>query len=287
MKNSSQSYKELGIPYFKEVFDLLDKTFKARGIPYYLLGATAIALELLKDGIKPARGTKDIDFAIMISSKSEYEAFTKDLEEKGFTKVTAPWTFRHPEFDIVIDILPFGEIEENYNVNFNQLQTDLHVLGFTEVMSESTQVKIEDILVNIPTLQGIIILKLIAWSDRPEERENDLGDILLIISKYYMLMWNHILENHFDLLEDLKDDGEKSQRLIASRVLGREAANILKKSEKVQERIYRVLEDNLTKAFESAIAKDWAIKLDEPVNYTLSLLGSFFTGIKEGKKNID
>jgi hypothetical protein len=43
----------------------------------------------------------------------------------------------------------------------------------------------------------------------------------------------------------------------------------------------------LTKAFESAIAKDWAIKLDEPVDYTLSLLDSFFTGIKERKKNID
>lgn len=205
----------MGVPYFKEVFDLLDETFKARGIPYYLLGATAIALELLKDGIKPARGTKDIDFAIMISSKSEYQAFTRDLEEKGFIKVNAPWTFRHPEFDIVIDILPFGQIEENYTVDFNQRHTDLHVLGFVEVMSESTQVQIEDILVNIPTLQGIIILKLIAWSDRPEERENDLGDILLIISKYYMLMWDHILDNHYDVLENLKDDGERSQRLIA------------------------------------------------------------------------
>jgi len=281
MTDISKSYKELGIPHFKEVFDLLDETFKARGIPYYLLGATAVALELLKDGIKPARGTKDIDFAIMISSKSEYEDFTKDLEKKGFIKVTAPWTFRHPEFDIVIDVLPFGEIEENYTANFDQRQTDLHVLGLKEVMSEPTQVHVEEIMINIPTLHGIIILKLIAWSDRPEERENDLGDILLIISKYNMLMWDHILDNHYDLLENLKDDGEKSQRLIASRVLGREAATIIKKSDKVQERVYMVLEDNLSRGFESVIARDWAVKLDEPVSYTLSLLESFFAGIKE------
>jgi len=281
MTDISKSYKELGIPHFKEVFDLLDETFKARGIPYYLLGATAVALELLKDGIKPARGTKDIDFAIMISSKSEYEDFTKDLEKKGFIKVTAPWTFRHPEFDIVIDVLPFGEIEENYTANFDQRQTDLHVLGLKEVMSEPTQVHVEEIMINIPTLHGIIILKLIAWSDRPEERENDLGDILLIISKYNMLMWDHILDNHYDLLENLKDDGEKSQRLIASIVLGREAATIIKKSDKVQERVYMVLEDNLSRGFESVIARDWAVKLDEPVSYTLSLLESFFAGIKE------
>lgn len=143
MKDISKSYKELGIHYFKEVFDLLDETFKAREIPYYLIGATAIAMELLKDGIKPARSTKDIDFAIMISSKSEYEAFTKDLEGKGFTKVAAPWTFRHSEFDIVIDILPFGEIEENFTANFDQRHTDLHVLGLKEVMSEPTQVHVK------------------------------------------------------------------------------------------------------------------------------------------------
>jgi predicted nucleotidyltransferase len=281
MTDISKSYKELGIPYFKEVFDLLDETFRARGIPYYLLGATAIALELLKDGIKPARGTKDIDFAIMISSKSEYEDFTKDLEKKGFIKVTAPWTFRHPEFDIVIDILPFGEIEENYTANFDQRQTDLHLLGLKEVMSEPTQVHVEERMINMPALHGMIILKLISWSDRPEERENDLGDILLIISKYYMLMWNHILDNHFDLLEDLKEDGEKSQRLIASRVLGREAAIILRKSDQVKERVYGLLEDNLSKGFESIIAKDWAVKLDESIEYTLSIMHSFFIGIKE------
>lgn len=48
-------------------------------------------------------------------------------------------------------------------------------------MSDPAQVEIEETLVNIPTLPGMIILKLVAWSDRPEERENDLGDFLLIV----------------------------------------------------------------------------------------------------------
>lgn len=281
MKNISKSYKELGIAHFKEVFDLLDETFTARGIPYYLLGATAIALEFLKDGIKPTRGTKDIDFAIMVSSKSEYEEFIKDLLEKGFDKVAAPWTFRHAAFDVVVDILPFGEIEENYTVNFNQRQTDLHVLGFREVMSASTQVKIEEILVNIPTLQGIIILKLIAWSDRPEERENDLGDILFIISKYFLFKWDDILDNHNDILEDLQDDGEISQRLIAARVLGREATEILQKSVKVKERVFSVLENNLSDNLQSVIANDWSRKLNLNVEYTLLIIEAFLKGIKE------
>lgn len=281
MKNTSQSYKQLGIPFFKEVFELLDETFKARKIPYYLLGSTAISLELLKDGFKPSRGTKDIDFAIMISSKTEYNDFTKELQEKGFNKVAAPWTFRHPKYDIVVDVLPFGEIEENYTVNFDKRNTDLHVLGFSEVMSESTQVQIEETIVNIPTLQGIIILKLIAWSDRPEERENDLGDILSIISRYYLLMWNQILDDHYDILEDLQDDGELSQRKISARVLGREASVILQKSDRVRNRILKVLENSISENTQSAIAKDWAKKLDQSTEYTLSLLSAFLLGIKE------
>lgn len=281
MTDISRSYKELGIPYFKEVFDLLDETFKSREIPYYLLGATALSLELLKDGIKPSRGSKDIDFAIMISSKSEYGEFTVALQEKGFVKVAAPWTFRHPQFDIVVNVLPFGEIEENYTVNFDKRHTDLHALGFKEVMSESTQVEIEETFVNIPTLQGIIILKLIAWSDRPEERENDLDDILYVISEYFLIKWDYILDNHFDILDDIQDDGEISQRIIASRVLGREAAVILIKSDKVRDRVLEVIENNISRSTQSAIAKDWAQKLDQSVEYALSLLEAFLTGIRE------
>ncbi|EON78141.1 hypothetical protein ADIS_1338 [Lunatimonas lonarensis] len=283
MTDISKSYKELGIDHIKEVFDLLDETFKAREIPYYLLGATAIALELLKDGIKPARGTKDIDFAIMISSYADYQGLIDDLKEKGFVNVTDPWTFYHKAFEIAIDILPFGEIEENNTVNFNERNVDFHVLGMHVVLSQEdlATVYIEEKVANIPSLPGMILLKLVAWSDRPEKRENDLGDILLIIKNYYWMMSEFIIDNHTDLLEVLTDDGENSQRIVASRVLGREAAKYLKQSDQLKERILQVLEQNINEKYKSAIAKNWAVKLDESLDYTLSLLQSFLTGIKE------
>lgn len=282
MKNLSQSYKQLGIPYFKEVFELMDQSFRSNKIPYYLLGATAISLELLKDEIKPPRGSKDIDFAIMISSKEEYEKLIEDLISKGFVKVSAPWTLRHPKFDIVVDILPFGEIEENHTVNFNQRNTDLHVLGFKEVMSSPTQVNIEEIMVNIPTLSGMVILKIVAWSDRPEERENDLGDILLIISEYYWLMNEKIVDEHPDLLDLLTDDGKSSQQIVAARALGRESAKYLQNSPELKHRIYSVLENSINDQFQSVIAKDWSRKLDTSIEHALSLIEGFLVGLKEG-----
>jgi predicted nucleotidyltransferase len=281
MKNTSKSYKELGTPYFKETFELLDEVFRERQIPYYLIGANAIALLLLKDGIKPSRGTRDIDFAVMISSRSEYKEFSDELNKKGFEKVAAPWTFRHPKFDTVIDVLPFGEIEETYTENFDHRTTDLHVLGFKEVLSDSAQIWVDETLVNIPTLPGFILLKLTAWSDRPEDRGNDLGDILSIISSYYDSHWDFILDDHGELLDLLGDEGKDDERLVAARVLGREAAAYLQKSERLRERILEVLDKNINDQFNSDIARQWAAKLDKDMTYTLSLLEAFLTGIKE------
>jgi predicted nucleotidyltransferase len=152
MSTSSQTYKELAIPYFKETFDCIDEVMQELKIRYYLIGASAIALELLKEGIKPSRGTKDIDFAVMVSDLGEYEKISTALEARGFNRVIAPWTFYSPAFKVAIDLLPFGEIEADFTVNFNERHTDVHLLGFSEVMEEATTVHIEEKIANIPAL---------------------------------------------------------------------------------------------------------------------------------------
>ncbi len=277
MNTSNQTYKELAIPYFKETFDCIDEVMKEFQIQYYLIGASAIALELLKEGIKPSRGTKDIDFAVMISSMKEYEQISAALVNKGFNKVAAPWTFYSEKFKVVIDVLPFGEIEEKNTINFNERFIDLHVLGFREVMEEAVHVKIEDKIANIPPLPGMVILKLIAWSDRPEERENDLADILKIIQHYFNLNWDEIVEYHYDTFANTPFD----QLLIAAEVLGRNSRLYLKKSEKISQRIIKVLEQNLKDASKSAIAKEWAVKLDSDIEYAFDLLKAFKRGITQ------
>ena len=219
----------------------------------------------------------------MVSSYADYQGLIEELKEKGFVNVTDPWTFYNKGFDIAIDILPFGEIEENNTVNFNERNVDFHVLGMSVILSkeDANTIQIDEKIANVPSLPGMILLKLVAWSDRPEKRENDLGDILLIINKYYWFMSDFIIDNHHDLLELLTEDGDKSQRIVASRVLGREASKYLKQSNQLRERIFQVLEQNINDNYKSAIAKDWAVKLDQSLDYTLSLLQSFLSGINE------
>ena len=275
MNSLNQTYKELGIPYFKEVFDIIDEVMIHHEIPYYLIGVSAIALELLKKGIKPSRGTKDIDFAIMISSIKEYENLSASIVKAGFNNVKAPWTFYSEKFNIVIDLLPFGEIEEQDTVQFNERYSDLHVLGFKEVLENPDRVQIEEKIVNIPPLPGMVVLKLVAWSDRPEERENDLIDILRIIEHYFEHNFDEIVEFHHDTFPEDSFD----QLIISAEVLGRKAKFYIEKSEKLSERISKILNNNLEQESQSAIAKEWARNRDWEIEYSLNLIKAFQEGI--------
>ncbi|MCB0743492.1 nucleotidyl transferase AbiEii/AbiGii toxin family protein [Galbibacter orientalis] len=278
MSTSNQTYKQLSIPYFKEVFDCIDKVMIKLNVPYYLIGASAIALELLKEGIKPSRGTKDIDFAIMIASLQEFETIVEELSSYGFNKVEAPWTLYNDKFNVAIDLLPFGEIEENFTINFNERYTDLHVLGFSEVLQNPETVHIEEKSVQIPSLPGMVILKLIAWSDRPEERDSDLYDILRIIEYYFDLNFDEIVEHHNDTFPD---DDDLDQLKIAARVLGRKASQFLNVSEAIRNRILNTLNDNVSDAKNSAIAKQWVSKKEWDLEYAVQILEEFKLGIIE------
>ncbi len=272
----NKTYKELAIPYFNEVFNIIDSTLLKLNIPYYLVGVSAVALELLKEGIKPSRGTKDIDFAIMIGSLAEFEKVVVELENEGFNKVKAPWTFFHPTYNIAIDLLPFGQIEENDTANFNERYTDLHVLGFKEVMQHAIPVAIEEKFAQIPPLHGMVILKLIAWNDRPEERDNDLKDILLIIKEYFDFNSNEIFDCYFDTFPE-----EFDKIIVSARVLGRKAAEIIQASEKVKNRVLEVLMNNNAKLENSPIAERWARDNDWTITYAVSILENFKLGLTE------
>lgn len=276
MITSNQSYKELAIPHFKEVFEIIDKILFQYQIPYYLIGASAIALELLKNGIKPNRGTKDIDFAIMISTLEQYEQLADTMVKHGFNRVKAPWTFYSNQFKIAIDLLPFGEIAEHDTYQFNERYSDLHVLGFKEVLEVPETIEIEEKIVNIPPLPGMVILKLIAWSDRPEERENDLADILRIIEHYFDHNFDEIVAYHYDTFSDEEFD----KLLISAEVLGRQARMILVKSDILEKRILSVLASNLDAEQVSKIARDWAKKKDWEITYALKVLRAFQKGLQ-------
>lgn len=66
------SFKDLS-PWFKEVFVLIDAACAEMEVPLYLIGAQARHFHLVEKGIRPGRGTMDIDFAIMLPDIATYD----------------------------------------------------------------------------------------------------------------------------------------------------------------------------------------------------------------------
>jgi predicted nucleotidyltransferase len=66
MSTSNLTYKDYSFAHHGEVYIILEKVFAQFGIAYYLVGANARDVQLYKRGIKPSRGTADIDFAIIL-----------------------------------------------------------------------------------------------------------------------------------------------------------------------------------------------------------------------------
>ena len=275
MSTYNQTYKELSIPYFKEAFDIIDEVMTKHHIPYYLIGASAMALEFLKKGRKPSRGTKDIDFAIMISTMNQYDNIISSLVDKGFVQIKdTPHRVYNDKYNLAIDVLPFGEIEQQFTVKFNDRKTELHVLGLSEVLKSPTSVEIENKTLLIPPLPGMIVLKLVAWSDRPDRRENDLSDILRIMENYFDLEFDEIVEFHNDIFpeEDL------DPLLVSAEVLGRKIKKYLDNSEELSVRINHVISENIQNSKTSIIAREWAIKKDTDINYMFDVLKVFYRG---------
>jgi predicted nucleotidyltransferase len=125
----------------------------------------------------------------------------------------------------------------------------------------------------------MVILKLVAWSDRPEDRGNDPYDILRVIEHYNDLEFETNMLEHYDLIPE---EGDFDNRIFSARILGRKAKAYLDESEDLETRIFEVLEENTVNAEESRIAKSWAIEKGWDLEYGVSLLEEFKMGLSEG-----
>lgn len=120
--------------------------------------------------------------------------------------------------------------------------TSLYMPGFMEIYESGLpELDLEgEHRFKFCTLPGIVILKLIAWEDRPEIRRDDLKDILIILAHFFEMYTDQIYAHHSDLF----GDNDFRLNLIASRVMGREMKKIAIRNEKLNERLTNLLEKN-------------------------------------------
>ena len=243
-------------PEIAEMLSALERGFEKFGIDFYLVGA--VARDVWMHGINkiaPRRTTGDIDFAILINDKGVYEALTAYLVEKESFQSNKENAFVLLWKDkIQLDLLPFGDMEDGdgkVTVRGTGF-TSVDLPGFSEVYAQGLpEMELGGLhRFKFCTLPGIVLLKLIAWDDRPEIRRDDIKDISDILHHFFSMYDNEIWEHHADLFERADDN----LQWIAARVMGREMKKIAMRNEKLFARIERILNANTVDLHSSRMA---------------------------------
>jgi len=230
MSNSLLDLSRKIEPPLVEVFGAIAEVAAARGISYFVVGATARDIILSHGyGIASRRATVDIDLGIEVAEWDEFSALKDGLTATGQfepTQAAQRLLYRH---SLPIDIVPFGPLEHtNKEITWPpDHSVRMNVLGFEDAFRSARMVRLRsdpalDILFATPG--GLAVLKVIAWSERTPQGSKDAGDLDFLM-RNYMDTGNQerLAEEHADLLADDDFDYERA----GVRLLGRDMAKVM------------------------------------------------------------
>jgi predicted nucleotidyltransferase len=270
-------------PGITEMLYALQRGLEKFGIDFYLVGAVARNVWMTGiNNIAPRRTTGDIDFAVLINDNGVYEALkTYLIITEGFQPYKGNEYVLIWKENLEVDLLPFGAIDDGatkFTSNGLGL-TSISLQGFTEIYNDGLPtLDLEGKhQFKFCTLPGIVLLKLIAWDDRPESRRDDIKDISDILNHFFDMNDNEIFENHHDLFEK----EEASLKHIAARVMGREMSKIAKKNELLFSRIVGILDSNTLVSQNSEMAKIMVEYYDNTIDDNVQLLKHLRQGFSE------
>ena len=267
----------------------LQRAFDHFGINFYLIGAVARDIWMTQIYDEPdRRTTKDLDLAVFINDTAEYDALlTWLVEQQGFTRAqSSAFCLLYPSATgsghVAVDLMPFGAIaDEAGDVYFSGRGMErISTVGFTEVLAEAATVATPTGQQwRVVTLPGIVVLKLVAWQDRPE-RGKDAVDIWNLLEVYFNLVQEEIYTSHLELLnEEETPDTTNLMLLVGARVLGRHVRQLLAGGP-VLTRLLSLLAGQLALGEQSPIARTMSRQGPE-ISTCLTTLAALRAGMED------
>lgn len=196
---------------------------------YFVAGATARDLILVYiHGLRPGRATRDIDFGIAVENGDRFALLKESLVATGvFTSdrralQRLTYSDRAAEFSIPVDLIPFrGVTAADGTIEWPPSRDIvMNVAGFEEALASSIPIQIEEnLIVRVASIPGLMILKLVAWSDRRRETDKDAADIYRLLTAYADA--DRLYEHEIDLLEAVGFDMQEA----GAELLGRDATH--------------------------------------------------------------
>lgn len=259
-----------------DLLNLLEPVFKRYEIDYFIIGALAIDYWFSKSNKQTLR-TKDVDLAIKVDEKDTYRGLKAELMSSyDFSEVNNHQFSLMTPFDYPVDLLPFGGLAID---NVVELQgsgvSKINIDGLQEVHDKGViTVALKNIEVKVSTLSALILLKLIAFDDRPEKRMQDISDVGIIIAEFFDIMDEYIWHNHSDLFGDDPDLDN-----VTARVIGREMSLILDLNTNLKERLLNILA--LSRSYHKTILERIAQQDRFSISKVRELLEHISVGLEE------
>ena len=208
------------------VLSVVKKVADSLTIPFFVVGASARDIILNHCyGLKTPRMTKDIDLGVEVASWQQFNQLRESLLSTG--KVSPTSKLHSLKFDsVLIDIVPFGAItDERRRISWPpEHEIIMSLVGFKEAYEYSLTVRLSsnpELDIQLPTLPGLALMKLISWKDGYPERQRDAEDLLVIMQKYERAgNFDRLYEKERSLLEEESFD----TRYASIRLLGRDMA---------------------------------------------------------------
>jgi len=220
-------------PSIVRVLRTVDPVAREAGCAYFVAGATARDLILVNiHGLRPGRATRDIDFGIAVENWERFASLKERLvttgvfmsDRRALQRLT--YSDRAAGFSIPIDLIPFrGVTAADGTVGWPPSRDIvMNVAGFEEALASSIPIQIEEnLIVGVASIPGLMILKLVAWSDRGLETDKDAADIYRLLTAYADAgNTDRLYEHEMALLEAVGFDME----LAGAELLGHDVAQL-------------------------------------------------------------
>jgi predicted nucleotidyltransferase len=171
----SEPQDELVLADLKSIFAPLE-------LPIMLVGAGARIL-IFDRFYKSGRFTEDLDIATQIPDWLTFEVVTQAMTQADsalFKATKIPHRFQHLATGKIIDVVPFGPISEPDQRLRWPDGNEMNMAGLQEALSQA--IVFDDVAIPVVSLPAFIVLKLFAWNDRQQLK--DQQDIEFVLQYY-------------------------------------------------------------------------------------------------------
>jgi len=184
---------------------LISEAATQHRIPFLLVGAMArdMLLQHVHD-MSRERRTMDVDIGVMVGSWAKFSEFCEALSARGLEhNPSVEHRFRSAQ-GIIIDVVPFGGLADAKGFIFWPPDDDpmMRVTGFDDALRHCLRMNVGDgLVVNIVSLPGLAMLKLLAWNDRRYATDKDAQDLALLLRVYGEVTQDMLFNSEAELME--------------------------------------------------------------------------------------